>query len=119
MRLKLKSDKSISEFLKGIVTPKIALIIGLGLLILIFAGLPSFDTEEPEPLDEITAICSSVGGVGRCRVITTTDSDGDIAAVAVLCDGADSVEVRNRLCRLISSLYGIGYNRISILKISE
>ena len=43
----------------------------------------------------------------------------DICAVAVACEGGDIVEVRSRVCELISSLYGIGYNRITVLKLSE
>ena len=116
----MKSDKGLLEMLGGILTPRILLTLGLGLVVLVLAGF--FAAQEGvavEQRDELTEICSSVGGVGRCRVMTTTDSNGEIVAVAILCDGAESVEVRDRLCKLISSLYGIGYNRISILKISE
>lgn len=119
MRLKLKSDNSFIEFIKSAITPKIAISIGLGLLLLLLAGLPVWQTEQTDGMEELAELCSSVGGVGRCRVMTTKDAEGEITAVAVLCDGAESAEVRANLSKLISSLYGIGYHRISILKISQ
>ena len=115
----MKSDNNIIEFLRNAITPKIALAVGLGILLLMLAALPLWQTEQADDISELGELCSAVFGVGRCRVMTTCDSDGEIVAVAVLCDGAESAEVRTRLSKLISSLYGIGYNRISILKISE
>ena len=47
------------------------------------------------------------------------NEDGDVFGVIILCEGAESVTVRERLSDLLSSLYGIGANRISILKIRE
>ena len=114
----MKSDNNWTEFIKKAITPKAVLIIGLGILILLFTGLPT-EEEAVSAGYELEELCSAIGGVGRCRVMTATDSDGEISAVAVLCDGAESVEVQERLFRMISSLYGIGYNRISILKISQ
>jgi hypothetical protein len=119
VRLNLKSDNSFIEFIKGAITPKIAISVGLGLLLHLLAALPSWQTEETDAMEELAELCSSVGGVGRCRVMTTTDAEGEVTAVAVLCDGAESAEVRAKLSKLISSLYGIGYHRISILKISQ
>ena len=115
----MKSDKGFVEFFRSIMTPKIAITVALGLLLLILAGLPVWQTEPSEGMSELAEICSSVGGVGRCKVMTTCDTEGEVVAVAVLCDGAESAEVRAKLSKLISSLYGIGYNRISILKISQ
>ena len=40
---------------------------------------------------------------------------GEVYAVAVLCDGADSVKVRERIVDFMRSLYGIGANRVSVL----
>ena len=115
----MRSDKGFFEFIRGIITPRIAILVGAGILLLLFAGQPLLRTESADVSDELSELCSSVGGVGRCRVMTTCGADGEIEAVAILCDGADSAEVRSELSRLISSLYGIGYHRISILKISQ
>ena len=115
----MKSDKGFFEFIRRAITPRIALAIGAGMLLLLLAGQPLLQTESADFEDELAELCSSVGGVGRCRVMTTYGTDGDIEAVAILCDGAESDRVRSDLSRLISSLYGIGYHRISILKISK
>ena len=106
----MKSDKGFFEFIRRAITPKIALAIGAGMLLLLLAGQPLLQTESSDFEDELAELCSSVGGVGRCRVMTTYGTDGD---------GAESDKVRSDLSRLISSLYGIGYHRISILKISK
>lgn len=89
----------------------------VGLLLVVF---PAADGEgsEAEESDAATlsAICSSVAGVGECEVMISYSPSGEVAAVAVICDGADTPAVRAALTDMISSLYGIGSNRISILK---
>ena len=96
------------------------LLLALGAVLLMLSGL-SFDetAKAVETEEELYSLCSSVDGVGRCKVSVMRDTDGEVLAAAVLCEGAESVFVREKLCRLISSFYGIGYNRISVLKISE
>ena len=49
----------------------------------------------------------------------TYSGDGEVYAVAVLCDGAESALVRERLTSLVCSLFGVGANRVEILKIKE
>ena len=71
----------------------------------------SLSTEE-----RLTLVCSGVEGVGRCKVMTTENGDGEIVAAVVLCDGADSAAVRLQLTELICSLYGIRSNRVAIIK---
>ena len=94
------------------------LLIGV-LLLIVCAG---FDVEKEETVDEevrIAEMCSMTEGVGECRVMLTYDSEGRVTAVAVLCEGADRAEVRRRITDMLTSLYGIGTNRISVLKISD
>ena len=89
------------------------------LLLIVCAG---FDGEKEETVDEevrIAEMCSMTEGVGECRVMLTYDSEGRVTAVAVLCEGADRAEVRRRITDMLTSLYGIGTNRISVLKISD
>ena len=47
-----------------------------------------------------------------------TYKNGEVYAVAVICRGADNPKVRERLTELITSMYGIGANRISIQKMA-
>ena len=80
----------------------------------------SADKTENHSLEERTAqLCSMVDGVGECSVMITYDDDGDVYAVAVLCEGADSLLVEEKIKSLSSSLFGIGTNRITVLKISK
>lgn len=84
------------------------------LLLLGTASLGSLPKEE-SGASEIEQLCSSIEGVGECRVMLSYAQDGrTVVAVAVVCDGGDSVTVRHRLTELLSSFYGIGYHRISI-----
>ena len=86
-------------------------------LSLLLIGGTGQKTEEPKDLEERTAeLCSQVSGVGECRVMITYRDD-EVFAVAVLCDGADNIEVKHNLTSLISSLYGIGAHRVEILSL--
>ena len=114
----MKSDKSFREFFRSSSSFSVlitVLLIGILLIVVSTFGNGSVEKSEEDILSEI---CASVEGAGRCRaVITYTEGKDEIFAVAVLCEGADSVFVRERLDKLITSLYGIGSNRIAILKI--
>ena len=99
----------------------IALTLGI-LLILIGSKKP--DAIQKSSTDEIgiAELCSMTDGAGECRVhITYRENDGEesVYAVAIICEGADSVKVRERLTSLVCSLYGIGANRVEILKMKK
>lgn len=121
--MKSKSDRAFFDFL---LTNKksgawIVLILGGALIFLsfFFSGSEPH-SEEPVGIEaELVELCSSVEGVGRCEVMITYTDSGEVYAVAVLSEGADSVSVRAALTELISSLFGIGANRITILKIGK
>lgn len=121
---KLKSDKGLAKFLsEGGVGIKALAVALLGILLMlpgVFGGdkNDSVSVSEQTLEEKVAEVCSSVEGVGRSRVIITYGDEDAVYAVAVLCDGADSVYVRRSLTDMISSLFGIGANRISILKIS-
>lgn len=118
----MKSDKSFYAFISGGGAKKILPLLILGVLLFIIGSGFVFDGEEQA--EEVTVeqrlveACSRVDGVGRCKVMTTEDSEGKICAVVVICDGADSPEVRLSLTELISSLYGIRTGRIAVLKMN-
>ncbi len=117
--MKLKSDKGILEFFSGIKLPLVIIPLCLGVLLILLSGMLGTAGKEEKEESSLDTLCSSVMGVGRCYTETSYDKNGEVLAVAVICEGADNAEVRSDLYRLISSFYGIGYNRISVLKISE
>ena len=123
--LKLKSDNCFSHFLasnKRIAVFAVALIFGV-LLILIGSNFASVDNESPNTAESsIAELCAMTEGVGECHVhITYREIDGEacVYAVAIICEGAESVAVRQRLTSLVCSLYGIGANRVEILKMKK
>lgn len=111
----MRSDKSFREFLKSAPTLG-AVIIALGLGLLLVFISPSVGVEQSEE-EELTEICASLEGVGRCRAVINYTESGEVFSVAVLCDGAENLIVKERIVQLVSSLYGIGANRIAVLKI--
>ncbi|MBO5907927.1 MAG: hypothetical protein J6Q85_07255 [Clostridia bacterium] len=116
----MKSDSGFFEFLsaKG-VSKKLVVFLALGIILLLIgsAGLGGADTTEQVSDGELSSMCSSLVGVGECRVMVTYNEKGEVYAVAVLCEGAESVAVKERIYELVGSLYGIGTNRIAVLKI--
>ena len=114
--MKFPSDKSFFEFLKTKRASPMLLLPILALSLLLIGGTGQ-KTEAPKDLEEKTAeLCSQVSGVGECRVMITYRDD-EVFAVAMLCDGADNIEVKHNLTSLISSLYGIGAHRVEILSL--
>lgn len=112
----------VKEFFAQTGAVKLLLPLILGVLLIAFSSIGS--GEEPIATEEerTAELCSLVDGVGDCRVmITYREGDGEeqVYAVAVLCDGAESVQVRAELTELICSLYGIGANRVKVLHLNE
>ena len=88
----------------------------VGVLLLVLPPLIS-GSGGTDAATDIEALCGSVDGVGECRVLLSLGEDGEsVVAVAVICEGGDRVDVRRRLTELLSSFYGIGYNRICVEK---
>ena len=118
----MRSDKSFIDFLRSGSVPlkaAVALTVGLIFVTVLFFITPEEKESEPEE-EGIASLCSDIDGVGECRVTVSYREGGEqVYAVAVICEGADDPEVRARIVDLFTSLYGIGANRISILKISE
>ena len=118
---KLKSVGEIREFLFG-ENNRIWLVSLMVLgLILIFIGNNSSTEKAPVTQTEemrVSEMCAMMDGVGECRVMMTYRPDGnEVYAVLVLCDGAESVMVRERITSLFTSLYGIGSHRVEIEKL--
>lgn len=109
---------------------KIAVLLALGLL-LIFFGMRgdeavSTSITDGETLEErVSTLLSSLEGVGECKVLITyeekalgygKDTEKLISGIAVVCDGGDSIVVKERVSSVLSSLFGIGKNRIRVEK---
>ena len=118
VRCRLKSDKSFTDYIKGGGAAKIIPIIILGIVLILFGSGIGGEREESVSVgaeDKLCQMLSSVEGVGRCKVMINESEDGEVYAVAVLCDGAGHAKVRERVVSLIRSMYGIGANRVSVL----
>lgn len=120
---KLKSVGEIREFLFG--EGNRIWLVGLMLLGLILILIGNEQTGEKIAVTQTeemraTEMCAMMDGVGDCRVMMTYRPDSDeVYAVLVLCDGAESVAVRERITSLFTSLYGIGSHRVEIEKINK
>ena len=96
------------------------LLIGLSMI-----PADSADAERDEVEEKLKEMCSSLDGVGSCRVMVTyrvsekrygQSEERRVESVAVICKGADKVGVRAELTEMLSALFGIGTNRIHISK---
>lgn len=120
---KLKSVGEIREFLFG--EGNRIWLVGLMLLGLILILIGNEHTGEKIAVTQTeemraTEMCAMMDGVGDCRVMMTYRPDSDeVYAVLVLCDGAESVAVRERITSLFTSLYGIGSHRVEIEKLNK
>ena len=88
----------------------------LGIIVLAVLLIPARGSEKTEALGEeekLEALCSRIEGVGECHVMVTY-REGEVYAVAIVCSGADDPKVRAKLVELVTSVYGIGANRVSI-----
>ena len=112
---------SFLSFLRGSRTAIVlAVLLALGAFLILPLGGGSEGETEASDEERLAALCSSIEGVGECRVYITytTETRGStrVESVAVVCRGASSPSVQAELTSLISSLFGIGTNRISISK---
>ena len=100
---------------------QIAFIAVLALILILIGSVGGENKEETgENLEsKVAQMCSMTEGVGDCSVMITYTSEGEVYAVAVLCDGAESVVVREKITSLMCSLFGVGANRVEILKIKK
>ena len=119
----------------------LALIIGFAIIFLGSSGESNADIDSKESLDEycerleerVGKMCSSVKGVGKCKVIITLERGEQnsykgsnlietkpprVLGVTVICEGADYDSVRLALTDMLTALFDIGTNRIAILKLN-
>ncbi len=99
----------------------------LGVILIVASTTPTTSsTADTDAVEEkLEEMCSSLEGVGSCRVMVTykqvekrygQSEEKIVESVAVVCKGADRASVRRELTEMLSALFGIGTNRIHISK---
>ena len=137
-----KTAESVKRYVsknKGSVA--VALLLILGLFLIVFSSGSAVGDEAEEGLEEYKAeleaelseMCSSVRGVGKCRVTVSFERGEEkvykgsslieskppkVLGVTVVCEGADSDKVRAEIISAMSALFDIGSNRIAVLKLN-
>ena len=139
----ISGERVKSFFLKNKKWVIISALFIFGVLMLIgsAASVGGAGNAEGEPLseykerleEELSDMCSSVRGVGKCRVMVTFERGEEniykgtnliesrppkVMGVTIVCKGADSDAVRAELVGMMSALFDIGTNRISVLKLN-
>ena len=94
------------------------LLVLFGALLIILSNNMGDTTTDGSDEGRIATLISGIDGAGRVEVVINK-KEGEVISCAVVCSGGDSERVVSEVKALISSLYGIGYNRISVLKLSE
>lgn len=94
----------------------------------------SIDEYRLQLEEELEQFCERIEGVGKCRVFITIErknggsyktsyteetSPPTVLGITVLCEGAESDIVKRNLVQMLSALFGIGSNRISVLKLNS
>ena len=120
---KSSSDKIFSSYVSHC-SPWLKIgLVALGVLLIIFSGAFDGNKEQSDEEVRLAELCAMIDGAGEVKAIISYErenagfsAEGDmrVSAVAVFCDGADNVRVRADIKELVSSLYGIGMNRITV-----
>lgn len=146
MRWFLILDKGFISFIKeNKRLVRIAALIAIGVILIFISsafGSEKKDTDKAMSLDEyreelesrLESLCHSVDGVGRCRVFVTLERGEQntykgsvvietkppkVLGVTVVCAGADSDYVKSQLVDMCVALFGIGSNRVAVLKLNS
>lgn len=118
----------VRAFIKGNkrVVLAVAFILLAAVILLAGSGSSSSSSSDADSVEErLEEMCSSLEGVGSCRVMVTykasesrygSSPERVVESVAVVCKGAERAGVRRELTEMLSSLFGIGTNRIHISK---
>ncbi len=142
MRWSLSFQDKIKAFFKDKKSAGIIILIAVGLLLIMLASASDSEKSDDTQMtleqykerleEELKSACSSIQGVGRCRVIVTFESGAEntykngnlveskpprVLGVSVICSGADSDKVRSDVTQMMTSLFDIGANRVSVMRL--
>ena len=119
--MKFSLDRVTSLFSSMKPQLKVGILLTLGLIFIFLSTFGGKEVTEAKGEEErLTEICSMIEGVGDCRVMMTYRGEGDertVYAVLIVCEGGESVFVRERITDVLCSLYGIGANRVEIQRL--
>lgn len=114
----------------------------LGIALILFSGgekkseggSSTLSEYKEELEEELTELCSSIDGVGKCKV-TVTFSEGEsveykgsnvtrqeppkVMGVTVICEGGDELHVKREISECMTALFDIGSNRVCVLKMEK
>lgn len=114
-------------------------LVGALLILLSLGGDKREGKTEEQSLDEykeglereLSELCSSVEGAGRCKV-SVSFSEGEkteyrgtnkisttpprVLGITVIAEGGGSAEVRSALTEALTAMFDIGANRVAVLK---
>lgn len=123
----------------------VCVFIALGVFLILISlqsDKENVETDEQTSLEEykevlegeLASLCSDVSGVGKCRVFITFERGSQntykgssiietkpprVLGVTIVCRGAENDDVRSELIDMITALFGIGSNRVAILKLNS
>lgn len=99
------------------------LAVGLALLIagLVWDGREARTQAPPTKEEELASLLSEVDGVGECvvTVVYSPQNAEEVVGVAVICEGGASVEIKERVISMLSTLFCIGTHRITVEKLAK
>lgn len=129
------------EFIKGDKRKiLIAVLLALGLILMLFSGRGGKETAGEEDTlakykreleEDLSELCSSIDGVGRCEVRVTfsegarveykgaskvCETPPKVQGVSIVCDGGAKADVRAAITDCITAMFDIGANRVAVAK---
>lgn len=113
----------------------IILLLVTGLFIIAISGnekndrlTASFDhSHYAQKLEQkISTIISMMDGAGECEVVVNIDSSSvnektkeqiipAVSGVAIICDGGNDINIKNSIINAVSTLLGIGSNKVCVI----
>lgn len=146
MRLRLALKGSLLTYLKENKKARIGIVLfGVGIFLILiasFGGGGNTEDIRTDSLEEyrirleeqLSSLCCEVEGVGRAEVYVTLECGErltykgstlietrppTVLGVSVVCEGGASERVRKELTDMITALFNIGSNRVSVLKLNS
>lgn len=107
-----RKKSALSSFLSSPAGAAALAALAVGVVLIFFSGRSA---ESARPEQSFSSLAASVAGVGECRVYLYPET-GEVRSVAIVCEGADDDRVRTDLVRLAAATFGIGTNRVTVLR---